>query len=342
MKQLILLLLTITHGGHWLAGHTESVTVTWPTDSGLPASTLRWECKMGSISLASGSCAMPDAAHPATIKIIAPLVRTTTNLRFVYQLNQTIGDAQLATGESEIRIYPDELLSDFSSEYAEKSVVLLDHNDPLHKLLDRSKVHATTIPSISRIQMQPPDVLMIGPDEWSASPLNQPALEPLARKGMQIVIFRQEKIATLAGYHIGHRETKTAMNWRVDHALLTGLDEPTLNHWAAEVPAMAIQLPVEEAALEVGYWKPETAANQAAPIDALLVTRTIGLGRIILCQLPTDDWADDPRGQVLLHNILAYLATRPEPTPPPSQRQPAAIAPVQRERNIVISPGAQP
>ena len=40
----------------------------------------------------------------------------------------------------------------------------------------------------------------------------------------------------------------------------------------------------------------------------------------MLCQLPLGPWDEDPRSQLFLGNLMSYLATRPEPTPPPSRR----------------------
>jgi hypothetical protein len=341
MKHLILLMLTLAHGGHWLAGHTETITIAWPAESGLPASTLHWECKLGLLSLASGTADMPDAAHPATVTIVAPKVRTQTRLWFAYQLKSRDHDTELSSGETEIRVYPDSLVGDFASQYLSKRVVLLDTGDKLLSALKSAKIQASQIPDPSRLALDRPDVLIVAPDQWPTSPLAQIALEPLAKSGAQIILFRQSKIDRLVGYGVAQRQTADGLIWRTDHPLLGGLDADTLSAWTAEAPAQTIQLPPDESALEVGYWKPETSTKLPTPIDALIITRTIGTGRIVFCQLPTDDWQNDPRPQILLHNMLAYAMIRPEPTPPPSQRQPPATAPVPQERNMIYS-GAQP
>ena len=112
---------------------------------------------------------------------------------------------------------------------------------------------------------------------------------------------------------------------------------------AAELKVKALRLPVDEPALEIAFWPREVRSEEPAPIDALLVSKTIGRGRVVLCQIPLGPWESDPRSQLFLADALDYLLSRPEPTPPPSRRtrpeKPAALPPVP---TIPLNPGVSP
>ncbi|MCX5660572.1 MAG: hypothetical protein NTW19_12735 [Planctomycetota bacterium] len=81
-----------------------------------------------------------------------------------------------------------------------------------------------------------------------------------------------------------------------------------------------MQLPIDEPALELIHWPREAPGKEPVPIDALLVTKSVGRGRMVICQLPLGPWESDPRSQLLLANSVSYLLTRPEPTLKPSER----------------------
>jgi hypothetical protein len=104
----------------------------------------------------------------------------------------------------------------------------------------------------------------------------------------------------------------------------------------------AVQLPADAPVLEIGYWPRETPGREPVPIDALLAVKATGRGRIVLCQVPLGRWATDPRSQLFLRNALAYLATRPEPTPPPSQRKVALRVVPASVPTVTIPPGGRP
>ncbi len=98
-----------------------------------------------------------------------------------------------------------------------------------------------------------------------------------------------------------------------------------------------MQLPADEPALEIAWWPREVAGNKPAPIDALVLTKTLGKGRIVLCQVPLGAWESDPRSQLFLVDALDYLASPVVPTPPPSRRpRPVEPAPAPKVPAIVI------
>jgi hypothetical protein len=339
MKHLIVLLLTLAHGGHWLGGHTESISIAWPAKSGMPAAAIHWQCSMGTVSLASGNASMPDAAHPLIISLAVPHVRVTTRVHFSCTARDKNNDTKIAGGEGDIVVYPDQLVGTFEKMYTGKRVVLLDHSKSILKLLDQAKIHADPILDLSQLLLRQTDVLIVGPDELKSSPLQQPALLPMASKGCQIIILRQRDVTTIAGYHLSQREVLSNLIWTTDHPLLAHLDTDTLQTWIGNTTTPAIRVPAGDASLEVGYWKPEAHSQSPSPIDALLMTSTIGTGRLVFCQLPADDWANDPRSQILLRNILSYATTRPEPTPRSDQRTTQRVVRVIPQPNILAPVG---
>jgi hypothetical protein len=100
-----------------------------------------------------------------------------------------------------------------------------------------------------------------------------------------------------------------------------------------------VQLPADEAALEIGYYPREVPGVRPAPIDAVLLSKSTGKGRIVLCQIALGDWDRDPRSRIFLSNALDYLSTRPQPTPPPSQRPTPRQAAPTSVRTIDIPQG---
>ena len=76
----------------------------------------------------------------------------------------------------------------------------------------------------------------------------------------------------------------------------------------------------------------QVAGQQPVALDALILTKTLDKGRIVLCQMPLGPWQSDPRSQLFLVDALDYLASPVVPTPPPSRRprpvQPAPAPPV--------------
>ena len=94
-----------------------------------------------------------------------------------------------------------------------------------------------------------------------------------------------------------------------------------LHSWIAGVPSLhVVQLPADEPVATVGSYPREVPGEQPVPIDAVLMSKSVGKGRLVVCQLPLGDWSKDPRSQMLLNNAVDYLLSRPEPTPRPSER----------------------
>ena len=172
-----------------------------------------------------------------------------------------------------------------------------------------------------KLQFSDADAVLVGPDALSDSPFEQAPLLSLAESGASVMIFRQHRPAVLIGYPLTLRDTPAKLEWQTDHSLLNGFEPQDLHSWIAGVPSLqVVQLPADEPVSVVGSYPREVPGEQPAPVDAVLLSKSVGKGRLVLCQLPLGDWSKDPRSQMLLNNAVDYLLSRPEPTPRPSER----------------------
>ena len=199
MKQIILLLLTISHGGHWLGGRTGSVTVAWPVESGPQASKLEWACRLGSIPLAQGTADMVDGTRPVTIRFAPPKVRVRTTLRFECRIKSANADAPSAAAESDLYIYPEPDQGELAQKYAGKRVVVMGCGGGLSTLLDREKIPFHLAPDLSHVGLIGPDMLIIGPDACDPGPLGQADAECLLKAGTRVIALRQTRTPSILG-----------------------------------------------------------------------------------------------------------------------------------------------
>jgi hypothetical protein len=188
-----------------------------------------------------------------------------------------------------------------------------------------------------------PDVLLVGLSMIGDSPFDQAPLAGLAESGTSVMIFRQSRPALLVGYPLAERDWIGRLSWLRDHPLLNGFEARDLDSWTSSERTMrVIRLPADEPALEIGFYPPEVAGKRPPPLDALLLSKSVGKGRLVLCQIPLREWANDPRSQMLLRNSIDYLLTRPQPTPRPSERPTTRPTPPMEIPTITLSPGDTP
>ncbi len=270
---------------------------------------------------------MNAGEQPTDIKIKAPPVRARTKLHWTWQLLQRDGGKQLASGESSIHVFPRDLLADLPQRIGDRRLFVMDSDDGLPRVLESAKVPFTRLLDAATLQAVKADMILIGADQLAADGMQQSPLIEQARAGASVMFFAQ-KIDRLADYALADRSLPAELKWRRDHPLLSSLDADDLASWLSDrKTARAVQLPKDEPALEITYWPRKAPGDEPAPIDTLLVSRSTGGGRIVLCQLPLGRFDADPRSQLLLCNAIDYLLTRPEPTPPASRRPVPKLVP---------------
>jgi hypothetical protein len=326
-----LLLITLSGNGYWLGGHTETMEVGWAVKQPIPNATLAWRLVCGDAELAAGRLALPAQRRSGVVRLGVPRVRVQTAMQLIYGVELPGKPAPIARGAAAVEVYPDDLLAGLAQRMAGKQLLVWDLPDGLPAVLKRSDVKHTAIAGDAELQFVRPDVVLVGADRLGTEMQGQTKLLNLARAGASVLVFRQTQPAALAGYRLSRRTAPAEWAWREDHPLARQRRLWTASDRGPE--AWAVRLPADEPALEIAWWPREVAGKRPAPVDALIVSKTLDKGRIVLCQMPLGPWQSDPRSQLFLVDALDYLASPVVPTPPPSRRPrgvqaaPAAAAP---------------
>ncbi|HZK81928.1 MAG TPA: hypothetical protein VFC46_12695, partial [Humisphaera sp.] len=322
MKFATLLIIVLSHQGYWIAGQPATIALRPAVKGQLAGATLSWELKFDGVRLGAGKGAIAGGDKPTEIGLVAPEARVRIALNWHYRLLARDGTTELETGDVPISVFPNDLLDDLASRVGPSRLIVWDEPGGLPKLLDAAKVPYSRVSGPGQLQIASADVVLVGQKMLNASPFEQSPLLNLAQSGVSVMIFQQDGPEHLIGYPLARRLVPSALDWRTDHPLLIGLDADDLRSWLATVPRLgAAQLPLDEPTLVIAGYPPEVAGEQPAPIDAVMLTKSVGKGRIVLCQIPLGDWSTDPRSQILLANAIDYLLTRPQPTPRPSERR---------------------
>ena len=344
MKATGIVIVLLSQQGYWFGGQDGTVSIRWTMKDHNPDAVLKWDLYVDEVHLAGDAVAMPKGEQPSTVTLTLPDVRVRTAMRWVYRLYERDGSKELARGEETIHVFPKDLLSGLDKLTEGKKIVVWDSPGALSKVLDKAEIRHTRIERASGLQFERADIILVGPDQIGMEPFEQSTLVNYAQAGAGVLIFLQTRIPRLAGYALVRRPVPAKLEWKMDHLLLSRFQPKISQSWliGATTDLWAVQLPVDEPALEIGYWPREVQGEESAPIDALLVTKTVQSGRIVLCQIPLGQWETDPRSQLLLANAYHYLSTRPEPTPPPSRRLNAQVVQPEPVPTITIPPGGIP
>ena len=284
----------------------------------MPPADLVWELGLGSVKLAGDSLPM-NADAGATVTIKSPQVRVRSKLRWTYQLIGRDGKKLLESGELPISDFPADLTEDWPKRIQSrarggnevKALVVWDDLDGLPRILKAAKVPFTRVNDLTKV-LDRPDMILVGPSQIDDSPFSQGPLCGFAAAGTSVAVFEQ-KPGTIG-------------------RVCTGPPRPAGGH-SFQAGAPAVRAAVERRPSQLGGRPLRGIAGGAAstgrtgvgagvvagrapgdvprPIDALIVTRTTGAGRIVLCQVPLGPWDADPRSQILLGNLLSYLSTPP-------------------------------
>lgn len=341
MKAGAIILILLSHQGHWFGGRPGTISVSWAFQGEHPPSVLVWDMFAGEVRLAGEQVEMSGPGQTTKISITPPKVRVPTTMRWICRVMPREGGDPLVRQEVQIHVYPDSLLSPVGNRLTDKRLIVWDRKGTLSSLLREAHIDHEAIGEPAALQFRQPDLIVVAPDELGDEAFDQTALMQHARSGASVVLFEQRRPDALAGYTLGRRPPPSKLEWRVDHPLLANFELADLQSWldCTGEDLRSVQLPADESALEIAWWPREIPGEESAPIDALVVTRTTGKGRIVLCQIPLGDWSSDPRSQQLLANVLDYGITRPQPTPPPGERPSTRPARTQPASTILIPPG---
>jgi hypothetical protein len=298
----------------------------------------------GDVRIAGDRFALPKGEQPSTASITLPQVRVRTGMQLSYRVIERTTERELERGEVAIQVFPAGLLKDAADRFAQRRLIVLGEDVALSEVLRESDIEHRAVAQPSELAFTQPSVILVAADALKSDSFAQQPLTNLARNGSSILILSQGEVRNLMGYPLVRRPAGGRLQWRMDHPLLRSLTEVDAQSWlsARGLEVRAVQLPAEEPALEIAYWPAEVESREPRPIDALLVSKTVGEGRVVLCQVPLGDWRTDPRSQMLLANALDYLQTRPEPTPPAGRRGSETIARPIEVPTITVPAGASP
>ncbi len=317
-----LLVLLLSNAGFWFGGHEGSISVAFAARENVPASDLNWALHLSGARLATGKVALGQNDQPTLVRLTPPRVRVRSTMRWSYRLLDRATGKELEAGEVPIHVFPDNLLAGVAGRFKGKRLVVISGEDArLSTSLATAEVAHDAVNTPADLALDRPDVVLVARDALGPSPFEQSALLAQAKAGAGVIVFRQSRPRAVVGYRLARRAAPKSLKWREQHPLFADVPGQRLDALLRDgAEAIAIQLPADEPALELAWWPRESAGTEPAPIDALVVSKSVGAGRLVLCQLSLGDWDDDPRAQLLLANALDYLLTRPEPTPAPSQR----------------------
>jgi hypothetical protein len=325
-KAVLIVIVTLTGQGHWFGGQEGKVTFQWTALDQTPEAAISWELFHGKLSMGKGRLLLKAGDKVSTLALTVPEVRVRTQMRLVYRISSPDGKEDLAAGEEVIHVYPRNLLEPCAERLKGKKLVVLDGNEGLPKVLKDAGIDHTQIEDGAALQLARTDIILVGQDRIKAVAFGQAELWAQARSGSNVVVFAQKSPDMLMEYPVVPRAASPRIEWRAPHEAFKFFAAGDLRSMLAGRAGdlRAIRLPVDEPALELVYWPREVSGARPVPLDVLMVTKTVGKGRVVLCQVPLGDWGQDPRSQLLLAGFLDYCLSRPEPTLPPSQRSPLA------------------
>lgn len=338
MKGAVLVTLLLSQHGYWPGGGDAHLLVARNAQMPSVSAQVEWKLLLDKTLVASGTSAIELTDQPADVLVRTPAVRERADFTFAYAVRSKANDTPIQSGELPVHLFPTGLVRDHAKAAEEKRIVVLDNEPRLVDFLRIAKLKPTRVQKSSRLELLAPDLLFIGPKQWSGE--TEEAVIGLVRGGCSALVLRQPAGDSVEGWPLAPRSAPADFDWKLTHPMFRGLDADDLRSLLADARTdpVCIRMAPDAAALPLAAWPrelPEVKASPATPIDCLIVTQTLGRGRLLLCQLPLPDWAEDPRAQILLNNALDYLLTRPEPTPRPSDRLTPAPAVPQAPKNRI-------
>jgi hypothetical protein len=322
MGSAALILIVLSNQGYWFGGQTGQVEIQWTIKETLPDAIFCWDLMAGPVRIAGGKLAIRSGDRPSILTIQTPEVRARTPMMLVYRLERQGDEKILATGKLVIHLFPKDIVKDMIGRLKNVKIDLLDKHGKLADYLRKEKISFRSVSRLSELELTRSDLVLVAEDEIEKASFSSNVLVDLADRGVGVLIFRQTRCETLAGYPISCREIPRQFEWRINHPLWSRFEREDLKSWFPENQRMqwAINLSADEPALEIVWWPGMSTGTEPVPIDALVASRRIGKGQLVFCQIPLGDWQSDPRSQLFLASALDYLLLRPEPTPRPSER----------------------
>ena len=352
MKTALLLIMMLSNEGHWLSGAEGRVSVLWTAKSAAVPSELIWELKLGDTRLDGARVAIGPNDSPV-VKIICPEVRAKVSLQWNWRLVQKQDGREIEKGSEKITAYPATLTGAWAELLKDKRIIVIDRPAGIPALLQLAKIKFTRLDDPAKLQTAVADIILVGPDVFQAKLFEQDSLQAHLSAGTAVAVFRQMHSKTLLGMDLIPRSLPDKFEWPTDEPVLRGLDSETLLSWERgwsrdpmKKEVRSLRVPENELTTAVVNWPTrhqdagvDLLKKPNMAVDSLLVSRSGGKGgpgRLVLCQMPIDDWMTDPRSQIFFGNLLDVLIS---PAAPPPVRAPLPPAALRPRSTITISPG---
>jgi hypothetical protein len=334
------LVFLISHAGHCFGGGPCTVEATWAADAKVAPAVVAWSLEYAGTVVADGRVVLADRAAPARITLELPTVRTCTELMWSYHLLRQRDGHLLEEGQRPIHVYPALDWAALRAKLGAARVLVLENAPGLSGLLERAGVSHHVVSTPAELELRSADLVLVGPNRLGGTRENQTALLAAATRGAAVLVLAQRDTPSLAGFEVVQRRQTAACLWRPDHPLLAALPAEAWKSWldGGDPVVAALTVPPQEPALEIVYWPPLAEGRTPTPLDAFLVEKQLGRGRLVLCQVPASADLEDPRTQLFLTGALEYLRTTPRPTPARAERLAAsqpAKKPESRPENIL-------
>jgi len=345
MNAAAIVILTVFNQGIWFGGQTGNIAIQWNKRASHQAALVDWKLMHDGATLAAGETQLAAEDKPANVSLRLPEVRAETRLIWSYAIHTPGTEKPIAENQVAIHLYPNNLLKSLPQRLSGTSLAVWDRADGLPAILSESKAPFTRVPNEASLHLSKLDMLIVGADQIADQPFAQSTMLHYVENGTAALVLRQTRLHTLAGYPVVQRQTSriptakestsapptsaAALSVSASGSNLVWREhEPLLqNLLTRPVPAgeneFAIRLPPDEPALEMVYWPRESPADEPVAIDALVVAKSLGRGKLLLCQVPLGSWKTDPIAQLFLSDAIDYLKAPVEPTLPPSRRSKA-------------------
>lgn len=343
MNSAALLILLLSHDGYWIGGAENQISVEWAAAAPMPAADLHWELLFGTVSIASGLTPLAPQGGRTVVHLTPPEVRARTAMRFQYSLKAHAEAKELDRGDVPILIFPRNLMEGLARRIGSSRLAVWDERGELVAMLDDAKAPHQRYADASKLGFAQAEAILVGVDTLGNSPFGEGPLFALAQAGASVMIFRQDRCQRLGTYPIVRRTAPATFDWMSDHPLVRGMDAVMLKTLTVRLSEfLPVRLPPNEPALAIAGWPREIAGRTPVAEDAVIVSKSLGKGRIVICQIQPGDWRDDPRSRIFLMNAIDYLLSPPEPTSRAGDRSATRPVELRLSRAISVSPGDRP
>lgn len=346
MNEAALLLLMLTHQGHWLSGADVEVSVRpvvamaeqeagGSGGSGGSGGVVQWQLALGRVELMKGS-----VQSPWTVRLKVPSVRVESTMRWRCRVYDQPGGELLGDAEAQVRVYPNNLLSGLGKRLTKVDVAVFGPRGEVGEgegvggggevgggggvgalLLSRS-IEYQQVHNLSSLVFKKPRLLIVEEDRLTDDLLTDGRWLAMIRSGMRVLVLRQTKISSILGCDVVRRLAPREPAWRAAHPLTQALMRRAWGREAQSGPeAWAIRWKGADSGEVVMGWPVKDDQTRFKERDALVLSREVERGRIVHCQLPLSDWQHDPIAQLFLVEVVDYLLTpvaesEPDDSPP--------------------------